>query len=174
MPTIHFFVGCFTLSLAHSHSFSDLFISCSFQTHTRRVCMLPFNTISRCSRFLGRHNIIQNTSNSDFFGSVDMMVATLENLTGSTALGTSRRCLEAAQAVVCHSSFPFCFNNVTRRKVCSRTCDLFRKGGACADVIDAGAHPDVMNAIFSSCDGRVDEGGAYPECIHVPFDTPDS
>jgi len=102
------------------------------------------------------------------------MIGTLEDLTTAALNETSRQCLEAAQAVVCHSSFPFCFSNVTQRKVCSRTCDLFRMGGACANVIDAATHPEVVNAIFSNCDSRVDEAGAFPECIHVSLNTPDS
>ncbi len=80
------------------------------------------------------------------------------------------RCLEAAQAVLCHSSYPFCFNNTSSQKICKETCDLFRRGGTCAAVISAsGVNSDIQGMVLSNCDHRMDSAGDFPECILVPF-----
>ena len=78
-------------------------------------------------------------------------------------------CLTLAHAVVCHTSFPFCYDHETPRKICKSTCDIFRPGGVCASTIDQPDFLEVEGVIFSNCDDRITPAGSKPECIHAPF-----
>ena len=124
-----------------------------------------------CSNFLAGHSVLLNTTkqSSNFPASIDKIISDLERLEVNSSEAEAR-CLNAAQAVVCHSSYPFCYNHNISRKVCKATCDLFRSGGPCASVIDPQRFPEAHAVIFSNCDNRTDSAGEYPECIHVPFD----
>lgn len=132
-----------------------------------RSCLLFEGSV--CSAHLQGGDIIYNRTGSQP-SLANTAVATLteyrQNLS-SDASELMTKCLDVAEAMVCHSVFPFCTGPLTSRKLCKNTCDHFRENGSCDGVIDWDLFPDVYQLILSNCDEREFPGGEAPECVHV-------
>lgn len=132
-----------------------------------RICSAIEQT--KCRRFLSNQKVLFNTSHINLQDEVESAVSVLEQAAANSS-GLMTECLNLAQAVLCHSVFPFCYDIDNPRKVCKNTCDLFRPGGHCASIVNQETFPIAHQIILSNCDSRIDPAGSYPECVHVPFE----
>ena len=121
-----------------------------------------------CGRFLLNHPVLFNTSNSHSRDQVDGIISILDQAAVNSSQSRTE-CLNLAQAVICHSVFPFCYDRNSPSQICKNTCDIFRPGGPCGNIINEETFPGAQELIFLNCDVRSDPAGTSPECIHVPF-----
>ena len=83
------------------------------------------------------------------------------------------KCKRLAEAVACHTVFPYCspsngHEEPTPRNVCKNTCDAFRVGGICESFVSSETtSPSFYNNLMANCDERESPAGDSPECIPV-------
>ena len=86
-------------------------------------------------------------------------------------------CLQLAQAIVCHSVYPYCDSNALlnyrqalARPICNDTCEIFTDGGECSGIIDPSS--DLFALLMSNCDASGQVAGDSPECIYISLEAP--
>lgn len=131
------------------------------------------NGETACAPYFSNSPVLVNTTDIDFMIFVDNAVGTLMSFELNATASLVANCFKLAQAMLCHSAFPFCSstNRGTTREVCKNTCDVFGPGGVCENVVAwEELFPDIYELMLSNCDTRVNPGGSSPECVHVSLE----
>ena len=154
-----------------SPSSSPPHLPTSFSLHSHCIAY----TGSVCSPFIENIDFFVNDSQRDILDDWAMAAFTeIEQLEGSVTTNPQySKCVAFAQAVVCHSLYPYCdpsSDSPSARSVCLEACNILTTG-VCRDVFD-GLASNMTTLIASGCNTVAKEGGDSPECIHVSLESP--
>ena len=121
----------------------------------------------------GNYSVLLNRAASMMFEIRGIHAAKTNNTSSNP--DTLNKCKQLAEAVACHTVFPYCnpkdgSDHPTPRKICKSTCDAFRVGGICEGFINSKTSPSFLLKLMANCDTRENPAGESPECIPVTFE----